>query len=67
MPTNLHIDEKLLEKAVKVGKHKSKGDAVNKALSDYIRKAEQLKQYRAIAGNIDYFPHYDYKQGRRKR
>jgi Arc/MetJ family transcription regulator len=67
MATNLHIDEELLEKAVKVGNHKTKREAVNKALADYVRQSEQLRLFREIAGTIDIDPDYDYKPGRRKR
>ena len=67
MATNLHIDEELLEKAVKIGKHRTKREAVNKALADYVRHSEQLRMFRKVAGTVDYDPGYDYKQGRRKR
>jgi Arc/MetJ family transcription regulator len=54
MATNLRIDDKLLAKAVKVGNHKTKREAVNRALEEYVSHSEQLKQFRAIAGTIDY-------------
>ncbi len=37
MPTNLAIDDDLLEKALKLGKFKSKRETVNKALELLIR------------------------------
>ena len=54
MATNLALDDKLIAEAVKLGKHKSKKDAVNAALSDYIRmrKLDGLKE---LIGQIDYY------------
>ena len=66
MATNLAIDEKLLEKAKKLGKHKSKKDAVNKALAEYINKFEQQSLLN-LFGKIEYDPTYDYKEQRRKK
>jgi Arc/MetJ family transcription regulator len=36
MPTNLAIDDKLIEEARKVGHHNTKKDAVTAALSEYV-------------------------------
>jgi Arc/MetJ family transcription regulator len=66
MATNLHIDDKLLAKAVKVGNHKTKREAVNTALEQYVRKSEQEK-ITELFGTVDYYHDYDPKQGRRKR
>lgn len=66
MATNLAIDEKLLEKAKKLGKHKSKKDAVNKALMEYIKKFEQ-REFLNILGTIEYEKDYNYKEQRRKK
>jgi Arc/MetJ family transcription regulator len=66
MATNLHIDEKLLAKAVEVGGHKTKKQAVTDALEEYIRHREQMK-ITELFGTVDYYPDYDPKQGRRKR
>jgi hypothetical protein len=43
MATNLHIDDKLLAKAVKVGGGKSKRQTVNDALAEYVERRSQLK------------------------
>lgn len=66
MATNLHIDDKLLAKAQKVGGHKTKRETVNCALEEYARHHEQRK-ITELFGTIDYYPDYDPKQGRRKR
>ena len=43
MATNLQIDPQLLEKALKVGGHRTKRETVNEALAEYVRRREQLK------------------------
>lgn len=66
MPTNLGIDEKLLEEALKIGGHKTKKNAVNEALKEYIMKRRQ-KDILSVFGKIDFEPSYDYKRGRKVR
>ncbi len=67
MPTNLALDDNLIEEARKVGQHKTKRDAVTAALKEYIKYRKQLKIL-SLAGTIDFDPDYDYKvQRRRKR
>ncbi len=63
--TNLHIDDALLAEAMKLGKHKTKREAVNAALEHYRRsmKAEDLIK---LFGTIDFDPKYDYKKLRRR-
>ncbi len=63
MATNLHIDDALLAKAVKLGGAKSKREAVNEALAEYVRKRE-AEGLIALFGTIDYDPAYDYKAER---
>ncbi len=36
MPTNLAIDDRLIEQAQKLGRHRTKKDAVTAALDEYI-------------------------------
>ncbi len=67
MPTNLAIDDKLIEEARKMGNHRTKKDAVNAALAEYVRYRRQLKILDAF-GTVDFDPNYDYKRERyRKR
>jgi len=66
MATNLHIDEKMLAKAVEVGGHKTKKQAVTDALEEYIRHREQMT-ITELFGTVDYYPDYEPRQGRRKR
>lgn len=44
MATNLQIDDKLITKAQRLGKHRTKRGAVTKALQDYIGRLEQEKR-----------------------
>ena len=66
MATNLQIDDKLITKAVKLGGHKTKKEAVNHALLEYIQRMEQ-KKVLDLFGKIDYDSDYDYKSQRKKR
>ena len=66
MPTNLAIDDRLIEEARELGHHRTKKEAVNAALDEYIRRRKQLKIL-DLFGKVEYFQDYDYKQARRKR
>ena len=66
MPTNLAIDDRLLEKARRVGGHRTKKATVTEALEEYIRRRERLRIL-DLLGTIDFDPEYDYKAARRKR
>lgn len=66
MPTNLAIDDRLLEQAKKIGKHRTKKETVNAALEEYIRHREQQKIL-SLFGKIAYEPGYDYKRERKAK
>jgi Arc/MetJ family transcription regulator len=66
MPTNLAIDDKLLEDALKIGGRRTKRDTVNEALREYIQRRKRLKTLAAF-GTIAMDPVYDYKKLRRRR
>ena len=66
MPTNLAIDDRLIEQAQKIGRHKTKKDTVNAALEEYIRRRKQAALI-PLFGTIEYAPAYDYKQERSKK
>lgn len=66
MATNLAIDEKLLEEAVKVGGFKTKKGAVNEALREFIEKRKR-KDILKMFGSLEMEPSYDYKKSRRLR
>jgi Arc/MetJ family transcription regulator len=63
--TNLAIDDSLIESARELGHHKTKKDAVNAALEEYVRRLRQQMIVQAF-GKIDYDEDYDYKKARRK-
>lgn len=63
MATNLAIDDKLIEKALKLGHHKSKKEAVTTALNEYIQHKQQ-QEILSLFGHIEYQDAYDYKKER---
>jgi Arc/MetJ family transcription regulator len=65
MATNLQIDDKIIQKAVRLGGHKTKKAAVSKALIEYIQNLEQEKIL-SMLGTVEYDPEYDYKKQRSK-
>lgn len=60
MPTKITLDEKLVNEAQKLGKHKTKTAAVTEALKEYIQRRKQ-QQIFDLFGQIDYDLDYDYK------
>jgi hypothetical protein len=66
MPTNLAIDDRLIEEARELGHHHSKKDAVNAALDEYVRHRKQLKIL-DLFGKIEYYEDYDYKRERKRK
>ena len=42
MPTNLALDDDLIEEARAIGRHKTKKEAVTTALQEYIARRKQL-------------------------
>jgi len=66
MPTNLALDDRLIVEAQRAGKHKSKKEAVNAALAEYVQRRKQLRILDQF-GTIDFDPRYDYKAARRRK
>ena len=66
MPTNLALDDKLIEKVRRTGGYKTKKEAVTAALEEFLRRREQLKILDWF-GKVDYDPTYDYKAERRRK
>ena len=66
MPTNLAIDDALLEEALRVGGHRTKKATVTEALREYIQRRRQQKVL-DLFGTIEVDPAYDYKAQRRRR
>lgn len=66
MPTNLAIDDRLIAEAQKVGRHRTKKEAVTAALDEYIRKRKQLDIIQMF-GKVDFDENYDYKRERERK
>lgn len=63
MPTNLAIDDKLLNRALKVSSLPTKKDTVNLALKEFIERREQKKILKAL-GTIRFRKGWNYKKER---
>jgi len=66
MATNLALDDTLIEEARKTGGHKTKKEAVTKALEEYVRHRKQLRILESF-GTVDFDPTYDYKTERKRK
>tara|TARA_B100001093_G_scaffold515990_1_gene593685 strand:- start:480 stop:680 length:201 start_codon:yes stop_codon:yes gene_type:complete len=64
MATNIELDPKLLKKAMSLGGIKTKKEAVNIALSEYVQKREQAKIL-DLFGTIEFDDDFDYKKQRK--
>ena len=49
-----------------MGRHKTKKEAVTRALEEYVRRHKQASIVE-VFGTVDFDPAYDYKAERRKR
>ncbi len=66
MPTNLAIDDRLLDEALRIGGRKTKRETVNDALREFIQRRQRL-DLASLFGSVEYDPTYDYKKERRRR
>jgi Arc/MetJ family transcription regulator len=65
VPTNLAIDDQLLNKAKRAGGFRTKKETVTVALEELIARREQRKILRAM-GTFDFRKNWDYKKDRRE-
>jgi hypothetical protein len=65
MPTNLALDDRLIEEARLAGRHKTKKEAVTAALDEYVRKRKQMRILEAF-GTFSLDPAYNYKAERQR-
>jgi len=65
MATNLAIDDRLLEEALRVGGQRTKKDTVTQALQEYVQRRKQARIL-DLFGKVDFDPKYDYKRQRRR-
>ena len=63
MATNLDIDPRLLEEAVRAGGKRTKKAAVTEALEEYIQRRKQ-REILALFGTVDYDENFDHKAQR---
>jgi Arc/MetJ family transcription regulator len=66
MATNLALDDRLLEEALRVGGRATKRETVTEALQEYINRRKQPAVL-DLFGAVEYDPKYDYKKQRRRR
>ena len=66
MATNLALDDRLLDEAVRVGGKRTKRETVTEALEEYIQRRKQAR-IADLFGTVEYDPKYDYKRQRRRR
>ena len=63
MATNLSLDPKLLDLAVKVGGERTKKAAVTRALEEYVARRKQ-KHLAQLMGKLEWDESFDYKAER---
>lgn len=66
MATNLALDDRLVDEARRLGKHRTKRAAVNEALAEYVarRKRQRIVD---LFGSLEWDETYDHKNERRRR
>ena len=64
MATNIELNERLLTKAMKLGGMRTKKEAVNEALAEYVQRREQLK-ITDLFGKVEFDEAFDYKVQRK--
>jgi Arc/MetJ family transcription regulator len=65
MATNLALDDNLITEAQKVGRHKTKKEAVTAALKEYISLKKQLEIV-DLFGSVDFDKSFNYKKARKR-
>ena len=65
MATNIELDDRLMQEALRLGNQRSKRATIEEALHEYVQRRKQ-REILGQFGQIDYDKSYDYK-ARRKR
>lgn len=65
MPTNLAIDDRLLEEAQRIGGQRTKKATVTEALHEYVQHRKQARILK-LFGTVEFDSKYNYKRQRRK-
>lgn len=66
MATNLALDDKLIEEAVRAGGHRTKREAVNAALTEYVR-SRRRRRVLELFGTIEFDAAHNHKADRRRK
>lgn len=66
MATNLALDDRLIEEAVKIGKHKTKKAAVTAALQEYVKLKQRLALL-DLVGKVEYVEGFDHRKLRKHK
>ena len=66
MVSNLALDDKLPNEALRLGGHRTKKATVTEALQEYIQRRLQVRAI-GLFGKIGFDPSYDYKKQRKMR
>ena len=66
MPTNLALDDALIDQARELGGHRTKREAVNEALAEYVGRRKRRRVVE-LFGTVDWDPGYDHKAERERR
>jgi len=66
MASNIAYDHELLEEAMELGHFKTKKEALNTALKEFVLHRKQLEILN-LFGKVNFDPGYDHKKGRQKR
>ena len=66
MPTNLNLDDALLEEALRLSGKRTKREAVNAALAEFVSRRKQ-RRILDLFGKLEWDPRFDYKKERGRR
>ncbi len=66
MPTKVKLDEKMVAEAVRLGNFKTRQEALNRAVAEFVQRRNRLRILE-LAGKIEFWPGWDYKKMRGKR
>ena len=66
MPTNLNLDDALLDEALKLSGKKTKRATVNAALAEFVSRRKQRRILK-LFGNLEWDARFDYKKERERR
>ena len=66
MPTNLNLDDALLDEAVKLSGKRTKRATVNAALAEFVSRRKQ-RRILGLFGKLEWDPRFDYKKQRERR